>query len=457
MSDTRQPLPPKLPNNFLNQFEKLSREQAGHLRHFHNLATRRDGDWGPMGSQEPGQEWLDAYRYQLATMAYAAGAAHYHRMPALRSPFKSLMECLIRKMLHRDVWGYWFLTSHSGKFVDPDIEELRKPRPDPIIIGMRYNDIRDGTNVATDLLKKYTAAWEAKGMAQENGLFIQWYSPKQGTRKPASDLGFTAWAAAFMNAWNPILAHQTFQNQATGFLSRVEGNRVNVNPGPLAFAIRELVEKDGVDPDSSSTIQTAQELVEKNPDPREPPFSRPLFGYVLKWVSEVGDKATLDGLLNHVDRYFQPTWEDGGLYYPVKPQEPDSLNWTEVEPLTGNSAVGYARLNVFDGQRKMWTDPWTPKHVSSAPFVKGINLGIGRDFLRGCWNETLNARVVTMRSWDGTRKKGEFECCNLPVGQYGVYHNGELTDIRDVTQPGDTIEVSVDVTGEEFDMVLLKA
>jgi hypothetical protein len=132
MSDTQQPLPPRLPKNFLNQFGKLSHDQAGHLRHFHNLATRRDGDWGPMGSQEPGQEWLDAYRYQLATMAYAAGVAHYHRLPALRSPFKSLMECLIRKMLRREVWGYWFLTSHSGIFVDPDIEELRKPWADPI-------------------------------------------------------------------------------------------------------------------------------------------------------------------------------------------------------------------------------------------------------------------------------------------------------------------------------------
>lgn len=30
------------------------------------------------------------------------------------------------------MWGYWFLTSHSGSFVDPDLKELRKPWADPI-------------------------------------------------------------------------------------------------------------------------------------------------------------------------------------------------------------------------------------------------------------------------------------------------------------------------------------
>jgi hypothetical protein len=40
---------------------KLSREQGGHIRHFHNLASTLGGEWGLMGSQEPGQEWDTAY------------------------------------------------------------------------------------------------------------------------------------------------------------------------------------------------------------------------------------------------------------------------------------------------------------------------------------------------------------------------------------------------------------
>ena len=111
---------------------KLTREQCGHLRHFHNLASQLDGEWRFMGSQDPGQEWDTARRYQIATMSYAAGAAHYHRLPAMRSMFKGLVERLIAKMLHREVWGYWYLTSQSGIRADPDLKEVRKPWADPV-------------------------------------------------------------------------------------------------------------------------------------------------------------------------------------------------------------------------------------------------------------------------------------------------------------------------------------
>lgn len=124
-------LPQKLDNRF-DKYPKLSREQCGHLRHFHNIASSLDGDWPFMGSQEPGQEWDTAYRYQLATMTYAAGAAHYHCLPAMRSVFKGLIRKLINKMLRREVWGYWYLTSQSGIRVNPNLKELRKPWADPV-------------------------------------------------------------------------------------------------------------------------------------------------------------------------------------------------------------------------------------------------------------------------------------------------------------------------------------
>lgn len=117
----------------LSKYDKLNAAQAGHLRHFHNLASQMDGEWHHMGTQEPMQEFLDAYRYQLATMAYGTGAAHYHRLPALRSPLKSLMRRLIHKMLRREVWSYWFNTSLSGNRTDPDRTELRKPWADPVV------------------------------------------------------------------------------------------------------------------------------------------------------------------------------------------------------------------------------------------------------------------------------------------------------------------------------------
>ncbi|KAJ5368783.1 uncharacterized protein N7496_008543 [Penicillium cataractarum] len=62
-----------------------------------------DGNWPHMGSQEPAQEFLDAYRHQVATMAYASSLTYYHRMPAMRGLFKSLIRRLIHKMLRHEV------------------------------------------------------------------------------------------------------------------------------------------------------------------------------------------------------------------------------------------------------------------------------------------------------------------------------------------------------------------
>ena len=33
----------------LSKYPKLSPEQLGHLRHFHNLASQIDGEWNHMG------------------------------------------------------------------------------------------------------------------------------------------------------------------------------------------------------------------------------------------------------------------------------------------------------------------------------------------------------------------------------------------------------------------------
>lgn len=210
-----------------------------------------------------------------------------------------------------------------------------------------------------------------------------------------------------MNAWNPTVADQTFQAQSLGFLTRVEHDRISINRGKVAFAIRELAENEGVDPYALSTMQRARDIAAENPPTAEQqdPFPRPMFGYILMSMSELGDESKLAGLLNHVDRFLQPTWLDGGLYYPVNAQhyEKDG-NWTEVEPFTGNSAVGYARLNVLNGQRRLWEKPWSPERVSRAPHISGIDLGSGVDFLRGCWDESRQAMVVTMRTWDESDK-----------------------------------------------------
>ena len=115
-----------------SKYEKLSPAQVGHLRHFHNLAYQPDSEWSKMSAQEPLQHFLDAYRYQLTTMAYATRAAHYHRLAALRSICKPLLRRLIHKMLRRGVWACWFTTSLGGVLTDPSLKKLREPWAAPV-------------------------------------------------------------------------------------------------------------------------------------------------------------------------------------------------------------------------------------------------------------------------------------------------------------------------------------
>jgi hypothetical protein len=76
------------------------------------------------------------------------------------------------------------------------------------------------------------------------------------------------------------------------------------------------------------------------------------------WLSEVDPCDDLAGLLNHADRFLTPEWEKGGLFYPHHDIQRDKDgNWTHVDPFSGNAAIGYARLNVANGQRRMWDTP----------------------------------------------------------------------------------------------------
>lgn len=510
-------LPPTLPPSILQHFPKLSRAQAGHIRHFHNLATLPDGEWRHMGSLDPGQESFEAYRYQLATMAYAAGLAHYHRLPALRSVFRALLEQLIHKMLRRDVWGYWYLTSQSGRFVDPDLTELRAPWPDPVrrenimysghlllmvslhamlfdsdrydqpgaltfrwdptffgmgaeqfpysrsslqqaifedfertgwmgvccepncvfvicnqfpLIAMRYNDVRKGTDEVRGVLEKYKAAWRDKnggftapttaGGAEDE--FVFFWRIKQDVIVP-NIVGVAAngWASAFMNAWNSEFVHAVFPGLIRGYLTRYPDGRVGLNNRIVAQTIREAAkgQDDGGEPWLTVTPEALAKAMTKVR--AEKTIQTPMgalaemtdFGYAVQWTSEVAPPSSstgedlVEGLLKHADDFLKPTWENGGLFYSRQdgPVQDESGNWIGVDPYTGNAAIAYGRLNVRDGQRTMWEQPWTKEgHHASYPKIEGLDLSTGVDFLRGEWNEELGAMAVTMKTWDGSDK-----------------------------------------------------
>lgn len=208
-----------------------------------------------------------------------------------------------------------------------------------------------------------------------------------------------------MNAWSPEVVSELYPRQSLGYLSRVSQDRVNLNPPAVAEAFRSLMTNELLDPNALSTLAKAKELSQSIELPGPVlPYKEPIFGYVVQWVSEVGEKSTLDGILTHADEYIAPTWERGGLYYPRSNKISDAEgNWTMCDPFTGNGAIGYARLNVPGGQRKMWEKPWTLADVANAPFVDEVDLSTGVDFSRGIWLAETCAMVMTMSTWHGAK------------------------------------------------------
>ncbi|KAL6790330.1 hypothetical protein GGI42DRAFT_347079 [Trichoderma sp. SZMC 28013] len=531
--------PPQLPPAYTN-LTKLTREQAGHIRHIHNIVSQIDGEWRFMGTQEPGQEWLDGYRYQLATMAYAIAAAQYHRMPAARSVFKPLMDRIIHKMLRREVWGYWFLTSHSGTLVDPDLKELRKPWADPIcrenimysghlllmttlyamlfdddkyeqhdslvfdwnpvywgfgperysynratlqeaiikemeangwigvccepnmvflacnqfpLTAMRINDVRNNTHIAQEVLEKYKAAWQKKGMMGKDGLLRDAYRIKQDSPVDALDIGFPAWAAAHM-AWNVEQMEDLYHSMAHGYLSKI-GDRVNINPDKVARAIRKL-SAENPNTDAAEIHAKARALTAKEAH-TYPSFMHPVFGWVVEWAAEIGPPEDLNGLLKHADQFLGPKWLDGGLYYPRHDiQYDENDNHVYVEPFTGNAGIAYARLTVKRGQATMWYKPWTREYVGAMPWIDGVSLESGVDTLSGVWDEGKSAMFASFRTWHGESARINPVFNMLPIGHYGIYVNGNLDRENAIQALGESISISLDVNGSDTDVVIIR-
>lgn len=329
---------------------------------------------------------------------------------------------------------------------------------------MRYNDVRDGTDRMEGILDKYRNAWKEKGgRVHKSGLYVSMWVVKQDTMRPPMGIGWTAWANAFMNSWNSEAVYDSYPGQSLGYLVTLppdpeqpcSKSTTVLNPTYVAEAFRNLVESKGADPHSVETLREAR----KAPwQPQIPglPYKQPDFGYVVEWLSELGKEEELNNLLDYADQHFTPTREQGGLFYPRCDQEADEQhNRKHVDPFTGNAAIGYARLNVKDGQKIMYENPWTRQTLSQRPWVDTkTGLGSGVDFLRGQWDEGRKMALVTMRTWHGAEVSIELMAKNLTEGKWAAYVDGSLLQWGDV-EAGGELSITVTVGQKEVDVVFL--
>ncbi len=413
----------------------LTREQLGHLRHVDNLSRRLPNDWSLMQGRGQGQDDFGGYRFQLAYMAYALALTHRHRLPNAPGAFQGTFRRLIDKILNPEVWLYWRDLSRGGSVFNAHLSDRLHEEFDPVakdnimysayvqsmtlmydylfadhryaqpgavtfehfsffwggapkrfeydqnslneviywqmvesgflgvacepncvfqicnqpaILGFRMHDLLHGTDVASEVTRSYAAAWadlRPSGHLDGNGHFNAMMFEDTKVVRPNDALSpwVDSWCGSLMNMWNRDFVHEAYASQI-GDLVRTDADGLrSVPPQPP----REVMGK-------TLTYDWANH------------------GWTTVWASEMGDSATLAGLLGHADRHMSPTWRDDGLYYPRNDAETDSDGHsTLVSPVDGNALLGYARLNVPDGLWRFYNEPWDSAHYRE-PMLRSV-------------------------------------------------------------------------------------
>lgn len=256
-------------------------------------------------------------------------------------------------------------------------------------------------------------------------------------------------------AWNHDQIKSMYPTIGTGYLQHI-GDRINLRPPPLANAIRKISSTENLDPESPSVLERARKEAESVPASTKR-YMLPTFGFVAQWLSEIAGSPDLDALLRHADQFLNPTWSKGGLYYARNDDKWDKdENYLHMDQYSGNGAIGYARLNVKYGQKKMWDKPWAPEEVKKRPCIEGVDLAMGVDFVRGVWIEERQVMLATMRSWDGEEVELSPVVKMLPVGRWGVYIDKKLKKEVDVKEKGEDVGFDVKVGGDDLDIALIQ-
>lgn len=403
----------------------LTREQLGHIRHIDNLSRQLPNDWSLMQTKDTGQMDFGGFRFQLSYMAYALALAHAHRLPNAPGVFKPVFERLIDKLVSPEVWLYWRDVSRGGSVFNAHLSheyheewnpvakdnimysayvqsltslyhhlfnDDRYAQPEaltfeywsffwggepkrfsydehslnehiywqmvesgflgvacepncafqicnqPAILGFRMNDLVTGGSIAAEVTRSYEKAWAQTGVLDASGHYNMMRAQDSGAVLPNMPTSpwVDAWCGTLMNMWNRDFVRAHYPNQIADLvIDGVDGTKsVIISPPPEIMG--QLVTNDTCD-----------------------------FGWTTTWASEMGDEATLAGLLAHADRFMNPTWRNGGLYYPRNDTVRDELgNLTSMEPLTGNALLAYARLNVPDGLWRLYNEPWDAAHFA---------------------------------------------------------------------------------------------
>ncbi|MFJ7949700.1 hypothetical protein ACIQ6K_39915 [Streptomyces sp. NPDC096354] len=276
------------------------------------------------------------------------------------------------------------------------------------ILGWRFLDLRKGTSVADEVTRAYSSAWEKRGMLNEYGEYWRIWFVQQDEPFMPNNGGGSMWTALNMNAWNRDLVHELYPNQVRDEIRRLPNGLVTMAEPTAALEAR-VARLQGRDPEFTRDLDYT--------------WRSSAFGYTAACMAEMGDTENLRGMLAYADQYMNPTWKDGGLFYPRNDASLDGDgNMVYMDRLTGNAMLGYARLNVPDGLWKMYNHPWTAEHFRQ-PNLAGLTGHA--DVVRAWFDTERSLLALTLRPHGPDASDVRLEIGNIdPAQSWTLFSNG---------------------------------
>lgn len=469
----------------------LDEKQSGHLRHFRNILMLPDGEWGAMAGNDPTRAGdHTGFQYQLSGMAHGLAQAFAHRMPAAPGFFRKDMDAAVQKLLHPDVWSYWFAMSQGNPNWNPSLSEPQRPWWDPVVKenimysghlnhvaalygylfndskyddvgsiafqgfqangfgkgrveyslhslndtiywqfvengfmgvacmpnwvfvtcsqfplwGLKWQDARLGGSRADDAVASHFNAWRRKGgYAQGKETPFLWMAAQDRLvpqLTPSGDEAGGHDGTFFMSSsWSYWALHAANPQYAASVYDQITAASVGEDDKGRLVVLHEREMAKGAD-----RFGRGADVLATGRRTRAKPYSEKdhrhagIWGWTSLILSERNDPR-LKEILAYADENMNPTWRDGGLFYPRNEQTWEDGRFVGVSPTSGNANFGYARLNVEDGLQKLYNLKWDETHFSQ-PNLSDVSRDV--DVVRARFLPQQNVLVLSLRPPKGS-------------------------------------------------------
>jgi hypothetical protein len=290
------------------------------------------------------------------------------------------------------------------------------------LIGLRLRDQREGTKVAAAAAAGFRDAWERNRWLRKDGHLVAMYRPNQRQAVPYAAPLWDFYTGTYLSAWYPEFVREHYGTWARYAFRKGPQGTLSPWPSELVPEVVKAVDA-GLDPGTTVDIRNSAPLI-----------ATAEIGQTLAFLAEIGRTDERDRMLAYMDLLCQPTWENGGLFYPRNDALLDKDgNFVRMDPWSGTASVAHARLSVENGLWNIYNRPWTQAHHAQPAIAQ---IGNDADLLRAIYLPQERALVWTVRSWHGREAALGMHIANMtsPGARWTLWRDGQSVGSGTMTE-----------------------